>query len=406
MAVVPCGGTPSSDCGTFNASAASVPFWFTTSNGNPLLMHSRETHGVCFGYNAQNDPYGLAATYLASIGAWGNNGRAWTLYPFHIEVRGTADISYNSNGELIVTLNNVVSTLTGTAGDVGREFQAYMYTAGFVSWAVNVKLFDSAGGIWKPSLSDPGWNKCMGGWWSAAPTSSCYDHCPGGGTLFWWNSWNRFGTPYEQHGRTPTRMNNGISFNLGVVRSHTEQLIGIFARAARGACGSSYFSNDDGDMQQCFVISIPPMNICPPEINGLTHERDICEETIDTVVNVTTPTFGVDGVNLVVMYEAINRESDWSDSKARTHVVYNVPENSTFDVRLPDHLIPNTNYFFKIYLEKDGRKSDEIMVCDQWTPYMPAVGCVIPLFTMEECEILAGGDCLDELTAETAEECC
>lgn len=404
MAVVPCGGTPSSDCGTFNASAASVPFWFTTSNGNPLLMHSQATHGVCYAYNQSYDQYGIAQRFVAANGLY-NTGVHWTLYPFHIEARGTADISYNSNGELIVTLNDVVSTLTGTAGDVGRAFQAYMYTAGYVSWAVNVKLMN-ANSPSAPSLDDDGWNKCMGGWWSAAPTATCSDHCPGGGTLYWWNSWDRFGTPYEMHGNTPTRRNSGISFNLGVVRSHTEQLIGIFARAARGACGSAYFSSDDGGMQQCFVISIPPMNICPPEINGLTHERDICEETIDTVVNVTTPTFGVDGVNLVVMYEAINRESDWSDNKAKTYVVYNVPENATFDVRLPDHLIPNTNYFFKIYLEKDGRKSDEIMVCDQWTPYMPAVGCLIPLFTQEECEILAGGDCLEELTAETAEECC
>jgi hypothetical protein len=359
---------------------------------------------VCYAYNQAYDQYGIATRFMAANGMY-NTGISWTLYPFHIEVRGRADISYNSNGELIVTLNDVVSTLTGTAGDVGREFQAYMYTAGFVSWAVNVKLLD-INNPQRPSLSDGGWNKCMGGWWSAAPTATCSDHCPGGGTLFWWNSWNRFGTPYEQHGRTPTRMNNSITFNLGVVRSHTEQLIGVFARAARGNCGSAYFSSDDGDMQQCFVISIPPMNLCPPTLNGLEHERDICEEKITTTLNVSTPTLGTDGVNLVVMYEAINSEAEWSDGKATTQVVYNVAENATFDVHINNNLIPNTNYFFKIYLEKDGRKSEEIMICDQWTPYMPSATCLVPLLTEEECEVLAGGDCLEELTAETAEECC
>lgn len=405
MGVVHCGETPSADCGSYSAASSSTNFKFTTSNGNPILVNAKGVHGVCYGYyNASNDPYGLIAYQLASTRGSGWNSGSYTLYPLHFEAKGRADVSYNSNGELIVTLNDVVSTLTGTDGDSGREFRAKYYPGGDTAIAMNVKLI-TAGNASAPAEGDGGWNKCIGGWWGAAQYCAAGD-CYAGGTLYWWNSWNRFGTPYEHHGNTPTRRNNGLSWNLGHVQNNQTQLIAIYARAARGSCGSAHFSSQDGGVQQCVLISIPPMNICPPEINGLEHERDICEETINTVVNITTPTLGTDGVNLVIMYEAINSEDDWSDSKAATQTVINVAEDSTFDVTINEHLIPNTNYFFKFYLEKDGRKSEEIMVCDQWTPYMPSATCLVPLLTEEECETLSSGDCLDELTAETAEECC
>lgn len=405
MGVVHCGETPSADCGTYSAATSSTEFKFTTSNGNPILVNKSGVHGVCYGYyNASNDPYGLIAHQLASNRGGNWNYGAFTLHPLHFEAKGRADISYNSAGELIVTLNDVISTLTGTNGDLGREFQAKYYPGGDTAIAMNVKLI-TAGNNSAPANNDAGWNKCVGGWWGAAQYCAAGD-CYAGGTLYWWNSWNRFGTPYEHHGKTPTRRNNGLIWNLGKVQNSQTQLIAIYARAARGGCGSAIFSPADGGIQQCVLISIPPMNLCPPEINRLEHVRDICKETINTVINVTTPKLGIDGVNLVVMYEAINREQDWDDAKAATQTIANVPERSTFDVHINEHLIPNTNYFFKLYLEKDGRKSEEIMVCDQRTPYMPSATCSIPLLTKEECEVLAGGDCLKELTAKTAEECC
>lgn len=405
MGVVHCGETPSADCGTYSAATSSTEFKFTTSNGNPILVNKSGVHGVCYGYyNASNDPYGLIAHQLASNRGGNWNYGAFTLHPLHFEAKGRADISYNSAGELIVTLNDVISTLTGTNGDLGREFQAKYYPGGDTAIAMNVKLITD-GNNSAPANNDAGWNKCVGGWWGAAQYCAAGD-CYAGGTLYWWNSWNRFGTPYEHHGRTPTRRNNGLTWNLGKVQNSQTQLIAIYARAARGGCGSAIFSPADGGIQQCVLISIPPMNLCPPEINRLEHARNICKETINTVINVTTPKLGTDAVNLVVMYEAINREQDWDDAKATTQTIANVPERSTFDVHINEHLIPNTNYFFKLYLEKDGRKSEEIMVCDQRTPYMPSATCAIPLLTKEECEVLAGGDCLKELTAKTAEECC
>ena len=401
MAVVPCGGTPTTECGTFSASSSRVPFEFTSINGNPMTM-GQMLHGTCYTTVMGYDQYGIATNYAVANGVY-TTGKNWTLYPFKVEAKGFADISYNANGELIVTLNDIVSTLVGEKIHGGRSgfIQGYFVNVG---WAVNVKLLDTTRSNSQPAESDPGWRKCLGGWRSAPMSNFCDRNCPGGGTPYYWNDWYDFGEAYSMDGSRPARRNGNLVFNLGKVASYQTQLIAIYARSVRGY--ECRFAPQDGGIQQCVLISIPPMNICPPEINSITHERDICEETIDTVVNVTTPAFGTDGVNLVIMYEAINKESEWSNSKATTQTIYNVAENATFNVTLNQHLIPNTNYFFKIHLEKDGRKSDEIMVCDQWTPYMPSATCLVPLLTAEECEVLAGGDCLEELTAETAEECC
>lgn len=405
MAVIHCGEQPG-DCGTYADANTSSRFEFTTTTNNPLLLSKREVRGTCYTpsryYNAQNDPLGLMASALASAGQWGV-ARTWTLYPFHIEARGIIDMNYNEKGELVVTLRDVVSTLTGSAGDIGRAFRAQLYTAGDFGWAVNVKAI-TANKVVAPSRNDGGWNKCMGGWWSAAATQNCSVTCPGGGTSYWWNRWDLFGTPYERHGNSPTRRNSGMTWNLGKVDSKT-QIIGLFARAVRGNCSSAYFSDADGDFQQCIFITIPPQNICPPTFEGMENERDICLEKIYSTLKVHIPTLGVDGVNLHVMYEAIDREDQWQDSIASTQVV-GVKENTTVSVLIDNNLIPDTTYFLKMYLQKGDIKSDEIMVCDQKTPYMPSPTCLVPMLTEEECELLAEGECLEELTEETAEECC
>lgn len=393
-------------CGTTSASSETQKFSFTTSNKNPILLSKTEHSGTCYtasqSYNASNDPLGLMATALAAAGQW-STAKTWALHPFHIEAKGNVHFSYNSNGELIVTLKDVISTLTGTAGDAGNAFQAYLYTGGYFSWAVNAKLV-TASNPSAPGKGDSGWKKCMGGWWSAAPTANCTSHCPGGGTLYWWNAWNKFGTAYEKHGNTPTRKDNNISWNLGVPKSDS-QVIALFARAARGNCSNAAFSSADGDAQQCIFFTIPAVNICPPELNSVVFERDICEERITATLNVTTPDNQME-TDLVVQYEAIDDPNDWEDRKAKMQVFTNVASKSTFDVTLDESLIPNTTYCFRIYLQADGKKSDPVTLCGQPTPYIPPVTCMIPLFKETECETLKIGDCIDEFTDADMEECC
>ena len=119
MAVIHCGQEPG-DCGSFADSGEVKDIFFTTSTGNPVLLGARGVTGICY---TVYDP--AAGRYVGSM-----NGTVWHLYPFHIEARGRVEFSYNAAGELIVTIQWLTSTLTGSAGDIGRAFQAPLYTCG------------------------------------------------------------------------------------------------------------------------------------------------------------------------------------------------------------------------------------------------------------------------------------
>lgn len=393
MAVIHCGQEPG-DCGSFADSGEVKDIFFTTSTGNPVLLGARGVTGICY---TVYDP--AAGRYVGSM-----NGTVWHLYPFHIEARGRVEFSYNSAGELIVTIRGLSSTLTGSAGDIGRAFQAPLYTCGDFSLALSVSTTNAVPGA--------GWNTCFGGWWSACVTggSACtvdaYGN-PCGGTMYWWNRWDRYGTPYEHHGNTPTRLNDGISFNVGKVTAG--QPIFIWARAARGGCGG-YFSSLDGNAVQCLVYTAPPMSICPPTLNSIEMTRDICESTVDAVLNVHIPELGTSGVTLRILYEACTSESAWSDSAAGTISIANVPEKTDLSIDLAQYgvnLVPNTVYYFKMYLTNGEVESDSVMVCDNRTLFIPPVNCIVPELTAEECETLITGDCLPEFESDAdMEECC
>lgn len=391
--IIHCGETPG-ECGSFADSGEVKDIFFTTSTGNPVLLAAAGASGVCY---TVYDP--AAGRYVGSL-----NGTVWHLYPFHIEARGQVEFTYNSAGELILTIRNFSSTLTGSAGDIGRAFQAPLYMCGDFSLALAASTSNSVPGA--------GWNTCIGGWWSACITggASCtvdaYGN-PCGGTMYWWNRWDAYGTPFEHHGNTPTRHNDGISFNVGKVT--TGQPIFVWARAARGGCGG-YFSGADGGAVQCLVYTAPPISICPPTLNSIEMTRDICESTVDAILNIHIPELGVPGVSLNILYEACTSESQWSDSFAGTVSVPNVPENSDIKVDLAQYgvnLVPNTVYYFKMYLTNGQVESDSVMVCDNRTLFIPPTSCVVPEFTEEECEILITGDCLDEFESDAdMEECC
>lgn len=392
--VIHCGEVPG-DCGSFADSGEIKDIFFTTSTGNPVLLAAKGATGICY---TVYDP--AAGRYVGSL-----NGTVWHLYPFHIEARGTVEFSYNALGELIVTIHNLISTLTGSAGDIGRAFRAPLYMCGDFSLALAVTT--------RNAVPSSGWNMCFGGWWSACITggASCtvdaYGN-PCGGTMYWWNRWDTFGTPYEHHGNTPTRRNTSVSFNVGKVTAG--QPIFIWARAARGGCGSGYFSSGDGGAVQCLVYTAPQLSICPPSLNSIEMTRDLCADIVNGIMSVHIPGLGTSGVSLQILYEACNSESEWSDSAAGTISVPNVQENSDITINLAQYgvnLVPNTNYYFKLYLSNGESQSDSIMVCDNRTLFIPPVNCVVPELSEDECELLVSGDCIDEFEkASDMEVCC
>lgn len=392
MAVIHCGEVPG-ECGSFADSGEVKDIFFTTSTGNPVLLAASGASGICY---TVYDP--AAGRYVGSL-----NGTTWHLYPFHIEARGRVEFSYNAAGELIVTIQDLLSTLTGSAGDIGRAFQAPLYMCGDFSLALAVTTVNA--------VPNEGWNTCFGGWWSACITggSACtvdaYGN-PCGGTMYWWNRWDLLGTPYEHHGNSPTRRDTSVSFNVGKVTAG--QPIFIWARAARGGCGG-YFSAADGNAVQCLVYTAPPMSICPPTLNSIEMTRDICEDTVGTILNIHIPELGATGVSLQILYEACTSESAWSDSAAGTISIANVSENSDITVDLAQYgvnLVPNTVYYFKMYLTNGEVESDSVMVCGNRTLFIPPANCVVPELSAEECEMLIVGDCIPEYESEADMEVC
>ena len=400
MAVIPCGETPG-ECGTFSSVAENYKIEFTTSNGNPVLLSAAGVNGVCYTVVVKEKTIftDYLLKYISTVVT--NN---WKLYPFHIEAKGEVELSRNTSGDLIVTIHDFYSTLTGSAGDTGKAFKAPLYTCGDFSLALAVSTSNS--------VPTTGWNMCVGGWWSACQTggTSCtvdaYGN-PCGGTMYWWNRWDLVGTPYEHSGNTPTRYNGSISFNLGQVESGVP--IFIWARAARGSCGSAYFASKDGGVVQCSIYVAPSFSVCPPSVNSIEMTRDICADVIGATINVHIPTLGTSDVSLKILYQACNSESEWDDGKAGTVMVSNITENSDMSIELADYgieLVPNTTYYFKLYLSNDSVESDAIMVCECKTLFIPTANCVVPELSAEECEKLKSGEYLDEFEEEDMEECC
>ena len=152
------------------------------------------------------------------------------------------------------------------------------------------------------------------------------------------------------------------------------------------------------------------MSICPPTLNSIEMTRDICESTVNAIMNIHIPELGTSGISLKILYEAVNSEAAWDDGVAGTVSIDNVPENTDITVNLANygvHLVPNTVYYFKMYLTNGEVQSDSVMVCDNRTLCIPPVNCIVPEFSEEDCETLIIGDCIPEFESDAdMEDCC
>lgn len=409
------------NCGTFADSKTESELLFTTSANNAILMGARNT-AICYSYQTVTTPeehYGLVTSYVASPQDMSKMITVTTtqkyityktqtitsshnleLYPYHIEAKGTLQLQWNDNGRLIATIPNIRSTLTGTDGDIGRAFQAYLYS-GPIAYSL-IATLDPNG---PPAFSDPRWKKCLGGWTSSYQNCNLA-HC--GGTLYWWNRWDGEGTPWVNNGTTnpPARVNHNLSWDLGsyedIGSNMTNLRVYVYAVGTRGYCDASKPGNY---VTAAAGFSLPQINICPPEIEQVEMTKDICEYTVGAKLTVSIPHLGTSGVDLNIEWVASDSTNPSSWAGAQSTVVSNVSEDSTITVDLGNEsLIPNTKYCFRLWLSKGNLESEKVISCNHSSLQLPDPEWVVPEFTEEECSMLEEGDCIPEFNSENVAE--
>lgn len=404
-------------CGTFADTRTEAPLNFTTSANNAILMGSR-SNIVCYSYQDVT----TAQQHLELELEWGKLGwlplptikfvpkvtyttqRVQTsstlaLYPYHIEARGTLVLEWNADGHLIATIPEIRSTLTGTEGDIGRVFRAYLYS-GPIAYALAVTLNPSG----PPNFGDGTWRKCQGGW-DSDYQNCAKAHC--GGTLYDWNRWDGEGTPWVKNGTSnpPARVNRNLSWDLGTLETIGDNFesfrVYVYAMATRGYCNSSRAANY---VTAAAGFPLPKINICPPTLDKVEMTRDICEYTVGAKLTVGIPTLGISGVNLIVEWVASDSTDvnnvDWGGVRSMT--VENVQENTQVVVDIgADAMVPNTNYCFRLRLERDSIASENALSCGHRSLELPDPEWVVPELSSEDCRLLANGDCVPELDNET-----
>lgn len=406
MAVIRCGESPK-DCGTFSAATTEYPLYLeipigVNASGNCYVSYTTySTHELTKKIKVNiGGLFSFAIPYKVKVVKPETQSAAyeWSLAPFKIGVRSTLSMKYNSEGHLIATLKDITSTVLGTAGDVGYSFYAPLCMGGDFGFAMDVSTSAAV------STSDGGWKKCFGGWWSGArycDGNSCYAGC----TSYIFNKWTGVGAKYQHNGNNTVRKDGSVSWDLGKVRPGTSPLVFVHARSILGNCSNARF--EQNGVQMSGTYSLPPLSICPPTVNHIEMERDICKEKVFASMSVHIPQMGVSGMTLHVQYVSAGSESEALASGAwLDKIVPDVKENSDVSITIDDALIPDTNYFFKLSLSNGDISSDELMVCGNRTPYIPNRACVVPLLSEAECAALVAGDCLAELTEDNMERCC
>lgn len=413
------------DCDAAAASEVTYPIEFINAKGTRLPIGS-ESSGVC--YTQTVVPGGTSTVLkplintgwkpLDSLLSWikvpsvvqnpdkvVTNNLPWALHTLNIEAKGEVKIWWAENGHLMVTIPSIHSTLTGTDGDTGYvlPYMMKLYT-GPIGYALNAVVSPGIPpGV--PGDNDPGWKKCLGGWWSIGPVgcgTACPDQYgnPAGGTPYWWNKWDGEDAKFVQNGNVPSRYDRNITWDLGEIEPQEGLGVYLYARVVRGYCGSQRFEPRDG-ARQALAFNVPLPALCPPELTGVEMERDICEEKVWAEVKITIPALG--GQNSANLYLEYAPNDSFYGSQIISQTVV---ANTNVTVEVPN-LIPNVRYCFRAKLGNNRVESEWSEVHCETALFMPRADWVVPLLTPEECEVMTEGDCIPEFTEDTPglEEC-
>ena len=338
--------------------------------------------------------YNIAKT--TGAGNW-----SYTFSPFNINVEAKMDAFYRQvNGEnhLIVRLYNIHSYLVGPTQSIYQNFNAKLYMAGNMSYALVATTMA------RPPADDGDWRRCLGGWWSGAAIDPCsINACPpgysnqepGGGTLYLWGKNSLFDNKFVHNGSRPSRMDGPIEWDLGTVTNFDDTLIYVYGRMMVG--GDNYCNGvrwRGGSSYQALAYKVPRINVCPPVLIEIEQDREICENCAVTKFKFEpNDLLGINEGTLQIeyVYGATNANNvNWANAEIAQ---YTIRKNQEMNVEIPC-LRSGSKYCWraKVIVQQGGFKgeSEYTYGCFE-TLYIPHVTWVVPDISEEECQLLVRG---------------
>lgn len=329
-----------------------------------------------------------------TVGGFMNN---WVLYPFYINVEADMEVFYRTVGgenHLIVSLSNIFSTIIG-----GQNYdnQNQNCSRELIPGYGDPFAFRLAISV-TPTPNDGDWKSCFGGWW-LEPQLGCTASCAGlrnppGGFNYYWGC-RQQDTPFARS-PYPGRMNAGpYEWDLGTGIDTAKNLIYVTGQTETSSnrsnpcagmhpkLGTSQFSN---------AYSIPPLNVCPPEVTGITQGVDICE-------NCAIVDFGIAGNDLLgtgqgslfieYVWNATLANVDWSNAEGKFFTMY---QDQPLTAELPC-LEGNSHYAYrmKIILNTSYEAESEYVYGEFDTLFIPPVNMSVPPLLVGDCTTLNRG---------------
>lgn len=374
---------------------------------------SEKTYRVKFAQNGSSGNGLIAGSWQRTYCYSSSTTVSYQFAPYVVNIEGDLSMRYNSEGELIVTLSNVFSTLTGTDQfyDNPRTFTAPLYgsiggpaVAAWRSFAIAASLSPT-----RPADNSDRWVKCLGGWYAAG--ANCGVTCtrdiygnPPGGTRYVWGS-KAIGTRYSKvNGQTPGRMDTGpFQWNLGKVAATAGTQLYLFTdvlqavtNSENGAnCGSQRFLGT-GRMA-VLGFELPFLNLCPPDLDTIVQQAAVCEGyAYADFTFLASELGGLDGANIVIEYKYQNQS--WNDAvEVNTWATKGEPTNIRINNLIPQRMV---DWRAKYSVAGNWQAESRTISGSFATKFIPSPQMIATDINEEECTKLGQGRLLSEYTFE------
>lgn len=354
---------------------------------------------------------GTTRTFICTA----DNATQYTVYSYKFNITADVDMSYDNNGNLIVTMTN---GLIQPAGSGVWPSQTPFEAPWYGSLSGPLPCWRSiAISITTVNTNNPGnipansWHKCLGGWYSAG--TNCDTTCtkdkygnPPGGTWMWWSD-NRVGTAWEKTnhqrgGRTiPTQ-----TWNLGQIQSKDGKDLQLYAYARlEQACtwqfpGCANMPFVNSSIPQA-ILTAPVCPLDPPVYVGNSQEQHVCESCVDVFMEFEPSDLGGrDSGKIYIDYKYGDEPWDVALHSSVDADVFADGNPIIVPIRC---LIPDTKVCWRAqFLTGEGEtaKSEYSEGCFM-TQFIPPVWMEVPPVSVQECTLIQQGkpvEVFDHLT--------